>query len=183
MGVWAFTKSSAGRASQTVAFGATDDVPLPGDYDSDGKADLILWRAFTATWHALTSASAYTQAASWTWGAPAATCTPNLAVSGAPPASPPITAMWQATGVTVTAGQTTSVTASGTWTSGSAFTADGDPNTIVTGDNCPLSGAHLMALVKPACGLWLAACGLARHPLRSDRVILPQPPSPCSGAS
>ena len=82
-----------------------------------------------------------------TWGAPAATCTPDVVVNGAPPASPPLTAMWQATGVTVTAGQTVSVTASGTWTSGTAFTADGDPTTVVDGTNCPLSGAHLMALV------------------------------------
>jgi hypothetical protein len=67
--------------------------------------------------------------------------------------------------------------------SGCEDTADGDPNTVLDGTNCPLSGAPLMALVKPACGLWLAACGLARHPRRSDRVILPQPPSPCSGAS
>jgi hypothetical protein len=55
--------------------------------------------------------------------------------------------MWQGTGVTVTAGQKVSVTASGTWTSGSAFTADGDPATVVDGPNCPLPGAHLMALV------------------------------------
>ena len=58
-----------------------------------------------------------------------------------------MTAMWQATGVTVTAGQTVSVTATGTWTSGSAFTADGDPATTLTGADCPLAGAHLMALV------------------------------------
>jgi hypothetical protein len=146
-GVWAFLKSGSGYASQTVAFGASDDVPLPADQDADGKADLLVWRAFAATWYVLTSSSNYTQGASWAWGNPAADCTPGVSVSGAPPASPPLTAMWQATGVTMTAGQTVSVTASGTWTSGSAFTADGDPTTTVTGDNCPLSGAHLMALV------------------------------------
>jgi hypothetical protein len=49
--------------------------------------------------------------------------------------------------IQMTAGQTVSTTASGTWTGGSAFTADGDPSTTVNGDNCPLSGAPLVALV------------------------------------
>ena len=140
-------QGQSGYARQAVAFGAPADVPLPADQDADGQADLVVWQTSTATWAGLTSSSGYTQSASWTWGNPAADCTPSVTVSGAPPSSPPVTAMWQPSGVTVTAGQTVSVTASGTWTSGTAFTANGDPNTIITGDNCPLSGAHLMALV------------------------------------
>jgi len=97
----------------------------------------------------VTAASAFNPGAAqtWTWGAPAAICPPALTVLAAPPASPPVQGVWQPTGVTVTSGQTVSVTASGTWTSGTAFTADGDPATLLTGPNCPLSGASTVALV------------------------------------
>jgi VCBS repeat protein len=38
------------------------DVPMLGDMDGDGKADLIVWRRWypTFTWYWLTSASQYT---------------------------------------------------------------------------------------------------------------------------
>ena len=38
------------------------DVPLLGDIDGDGKADLIVWRASTGTWFWLTSSSGYSYA-------------------------------------------------------------------------------------------------------------------------
>jgi YD repeat-containing protein len=146
-GVWGFRKSGSSYVPQTLVFGEPDDVPMPADQDADGLADLVVWRAFSAGWYAATSSSGYAPGPSWTWGNPAADCVPSVPVSAAPPSSPPLTAMWQGTGVTVTAGQTVSVTANGTWTSGTAFTANGDPATVVEGTNCPLSGAHLMALV------------------------------------
>jgi len=59
----------------------------------------VLWRPFDATWHVVTAASTFNPGAAqtWTWGAPATICTPAVTVIAAPPASPPVTGMWQAT--------------------------------------------------------------------------------------
>jgi hypothetical protein len=66
-------------------------------------------------------------------------------------AQPPVVtadALWQTTGVTLTAGQPVTVTATGTWSdAGIALTAAGSGSTVVTGPNCPLSGQPLMALI------------------------------------
>jgi hypothetical protein len=39
------------------------DVPLLGDFDGDGRADLTVWRSQTGTWFYLTSSSSYDYAA------------------------------------------------------------------------------------------------------------------------
>jgi alpha-D-ribose 1-methylphosphonate 5-triphosphate synthase subunit PhnG len=74
-----------------------------------------------------------------------------ITVLARPPAPPPLVAvdaMWQATGITLTAGQPVTVTATGTWSdAGVALTAAGNASTPVTGTNCPLSGQPLMALI------------------------------------
>jgi PKD repeat protein len=72
-------------------------------------------------------------------------------VLAAPPARAgvhPAEAMWQDMGLTVQAGDVLRVTAAGTWRNGSqALTAAGDGSQVVTGSNCPVSGAPLLALV------------------------------------
>jgi PKD repeat protein len=72
-------------------------------------------------------------------------------VLSAPPSQAgvdPVAAMWQDTGLTVGAGDALRITASGTWRDGSqVLTATGDGSQVVTGPNCPLSGAPLLALV------------------------------------
>jgi hypothetical protein len=56
--------------------------------------------------------------------------------------------MFQTTGMTLTAGQAVTVSASGTWSdTGVSLTAAGSATATVTGTNCPLSGAPLMALI------------------------------------
>ena len=47
------------------------DVPMIGDFDGDGRADLTIWRASTGTWYWLTSSSgySYSSATGRQWGA------------------------------------------------------------------------------------------------------------------
>ncbi len=44
----------------TVAFGLSTDTPVQRDYDGDAKADVAVFRAATATWYILASATATT---------------------------------------------------------------------------------------------------------------------------
>jgi PKD repeat protein len=77
-------------------------------------------------------------------------CT-GATVFAKPPARPGVSgveAMWQDMGVVVHAGETLTITATGTWQQGGqSLTADGHPSQVVTGPNTPVSGAPLLALV------------------------------------
>jgi len=80
----------------------------------------------------------------------AATCT-SVTIGAVPPPRPGVggvEAMWQSTGITLTAGELVTVTATGTWSNGGrSATADGDATQPLTGANCPLSGQPTLALV------------------------------------
>lgn len=74
-GTWYWLTSSTGYSYATQGqkqWGnqTLGDVPMLGDIDGDGKADLIIWRASTGTWFWLTSSSGYSYAQSGTkqWG-------------------------------------------------------------------------------------------------------------------
>jgi spore coat protein A, manganese oxidase len=43
--------SGSGYAFTGAQFGAEGDIPAPGDYDGDGKADLVVFR--NGTWYLL----------------------------------------------------------------------------------------------------------------------------------
>ncbi len=77
-------------------------------------------------------------------------CVPVQAVIVAKPnvGSTKVAGMWQTSGVTVNAGDVVTIQATGTWSNaGKPLTADGDASKTITGQNCPLSGDRLLALV------------------------------------
>ena len=77
-------------------------------------------------------------------------CVPSTTTVVARPSTVSLAAMWQATGVTVTAGQAATISVGGTQTwinGGQAYTAAGNPSDITSGPNVPMPGAPRMALV------------------------------------
>jgi thermitase len=46
-----YGSSSAGGSPFQIFFGATSDIPVPGDYDGDGKTDAVIFRPSTGLWY------------------------------------------------------------------------------------------------------------------------------------
>jgi hypothetical protein len=46
-----FALSTSGGSPFQIYFGATTDVPAPGDYDGDGKTDAVIFRPSTGLWY------------------------------------------------------------------------------------------------------------------------------------
>ena len=74
-GVWSVLHSSDGYqfgSMLRVQWGrqSSGDVPVPGDYDGDGRTDIAVWRRSTGVWYILTSESEYDTASPLTlrWG-------------------------------------------------------------------------------------------------------------------
>ena len=49
-GLW-YAPSTAGGGAFQIYFGATTDIPVPGDYDGDGRTDAAIWRPSSGLWY------------------------------------------------------------------------------------------------------------------------------------
>ena len=49
-GIWYIRNSRTGL-DEGLLWGGLGDVPVPGDYDADGKTDMAVFRPSTGTWY------------------------------------------------------------------------------------------------------------------------------------
>jgi PKD repeat protein len=156
------TVPPTGSASSPVAFAATatatncaGSLTFEWNFGDGGPASTEAnpshaYAAGTYTWTLTVRAGSATatRTGSITVTAPGA-CVPATKTVLAKPAGSGLAAMWQATGVTVQAGETLTIGATGqSWTNGGrTWTAAGDAADLVYGQNGPLSGAPRMALI------------------------------------
>ena len=67
-GVSVRAASGTNAATPSYHWGLQTDVPVPGDYDGDGKSDLAVYRPSTGAWYVLQSTTNAASYISYQWG-------------------------------------------------------------------------------------------------------------------
>jgi hypothetical protein len=57
--------NSSNGAQQTQQWGTPGDIPVPGDYDGDGKTDFAVWRPGQGNWYVINSSNGAQQTQQW----------------------------------------------------------------------------------------------------------------------
>lgn len=69
-GTWTIQLGQTFTTAMSVDWGTTGDLPIPGDWDGDGRTDVAVYRPFESKLYVLQAGSNYTTAFSVAWGAP-----------------------------------------------------------------------------------------------------------------
>ena len=68
-GAWYFLQSGTNfSAFQTLNWGQSGDVPVPGDYDGDGEPDVAVFRPSSGTWYVLKSSTQLASYVTYSFG-------------------------------------------------------------------------------------------------------------------
>ena len=63
-GTWYVIYSSNGT-QHTQQWGVGGDIPVPGDYDGDGKTDFAVWRPSNGDWYVIYSSNGTQHTQQW----------------------------------------------------------------------------------------------------------------------
>lgn len=63
-GMW-WVLGGPGSSAVTQTWGETGDIPVPGDYDGDGKTDFAIWRPSTGVWYIIWSSDLSIHTQGW----------------------------------------------------------------------------------------------------------------------
>lgn len=62
---WEIKQSSTGTVFYQADWGAAGDIPVPADYDGDGKTDKAVWRPAEGNWYIIQSSNGTTRVQGW----------------------------------------------------------------------------------------------------------------------
>jgi FG-GAP repeat len=56
------------RSGSADQWGSSGDLPVIGDFDGDGRTDIVVYRPSTGNWFVLESSTSYTRWLTYQWG-------------------------------------------------------------------------------------------------------------------